>query len=642
MHASMTKTRIHLYFLHNIFNILLRTCVLSQSLNMDDENKVTGEKNVKRSRLENSKRLLRYAKPEANRICIGLTALVVNGVTNLSFPWIMGRAVDEAATGGTDGVVQVAIRTGSIFMIGSVASWLRVYCLGTATDLISSRMRGDLFNSFIDKDMDFYDASKTGELVSVLEKDVQQAAEGLTEKLAAGLRSLNSSVNGSVLLFMTSPRLCAVSLGIVPLIGIGAMSASKYARKLAAQLRSLESKLLSFALERFAHITTVRLNGREQLEKETFAEYVSDCIGVSQNSHFAQGAFMGFINVATNASLFAVLCVGGGLIAKGKMTAGSLTRFALQSAFVGLGFSGLSNFHSDMIKAVDAAGRVFEAMDIFRGKTSNDASTSSSSSSSTSVNSSMTTTTTTTTASSISSDNTAAIEFSKVSFSYKLRPDISILSNLSLTLQPRSIHAIIGNSGSGKSSMMALLCGLYRPNEGSIFIDDVNLLDADLTWIRSKVGVVQQNVGLLSGTIASNIAYGKEGATQDDIVKAAKAAFAHDFIVSFPHGYDTQIGENGSLLSGGQAARVGIARALVKDPSILLLDEATAALDSSSEMEIIQVLKSLSTDFNKTIVVFTHSEHLMKAANFCHVLEDKKISWTGSFSSLPARYLSKV
>jgi len=606
---------------------------------------------TKKRRKENCKRLLLcYAKPEAPRICIGLTALVINGATNLSFPWVMGRAVDEASTGGMNGLIQFAIKTSSIFVAGSIASWLRVYCLGTATDLISSRMRGDLFDSYIDKDMDFYDSSKIGELVSVLDKDVHQAAEGVTDKLAAGLRSLNSSVNGSILLYITSPRLCAVSLGIIPLVGIGAMSASKYARKLAEKLRNLESKVLSFALERFAHISTVRLNGREQLEKDTFAGFADECNVVSSSSHFAQGAFMGFINMATNASLFAVLCVGGGLIANGKLTPGTLTRFALQSAFVGLGFSGLSNFYSDMVKAVDAAGRVFDAMDIFKGDTTaaainqSDMEKEKDNNKSTAKNDKMVGASPSSQSSSSSSScsqdvDASIIEFSNVSFSYKLRPDLDILCGLSVVLKPGSIHAIIGNSGSGKSSMMSLICGLYRPKKGSIYVDGVNIFDADLAWIRSKVGVVQQNVGLLSGTIASNIAYGKEGATQEEIVKAAKDSYAHNFIVSFPDGYNTQVGENGSLLSGGQAARIGIARALVKNPSVLLLDEATSTLDVASETEIIQVLTSLSA--SKTVIVFTHSEQLMKAATLCHVLENKHISWSGNFLDIPTSFLSK-
>lgn len=288
------------------------------------EKKVSSRRNV-------LKRLIAFCRPESPRIAIGFVALGINAATNLSFPYILGKAVDSASS-NKDQSFLILGQTAGIFVVGSLASWIRVYCLGTATDMIATRLRKLLFDSYIDMDVEFFDSSSSssGELLSVLEKDVDAAALALTDKLAAGLRSLNSAVNGSLLLYYTCPRLCAVSLAIVPLVGVGAMTMSKFSRKLQDKLRVFQSQLMSFVVERFSSITTVRLNGREKTEKESYAKRTDNCFSLSRKSHFGQGAFMGFIGLSTNISLIAVLHVGGGLIASGELTPGSLTRFAIQ------------------------------------------------------------------------------------------------------------------------------------------------------------------------------------------------------------------------------------------------------------------------------------------------------------------------
>lgn len=476
--------------------------------------------------------------------------------------------------------------------------------------------------------MEYFDNAKTGEYVTVLDKDVALAAQGLTDKLAAGLRSLNSSLNGSILLFLTSPKLCGVSLALLPLVGIGAMKMSKYHRKLSEKQRTCESNLLSFALERFANISTVRLNGREKYENNAFQETSKRVFDEAKKSHFAYGAFMAFINMTTNFSLGAVLFVGGGMLASGEMTAGSLTQFAIQSAFVGLGFSGLSTFYSDMVKSLDAAGRVFDQID--QNKSS--------------------VTVMTKEASSPSLDRGAAggggsiadgeglIEIKDIFFAYAGRPQQPVLVGLSAVL-PRGLTAFAGRSGAGKTTIMAIIAGLYTPHNESgscgVSLDGRDISQAGSAWLRARVGVVEQQVGMFSGTIGRNIAYGKLDATDDEICRAATAACAHEFISAFKDGYHTEVGENGALLSGGQRARVAIARALIRDPSVLLLDEATAALDQDSEREVIEVLRSLKQ--SKTVVVFTHSEALMREADQIHVLEGGRVVERGPFAELMAR-----
>jgi len=240
---------------------------------------------------------------------------------------MIGTAIDQV---NSDNYRQFMLTSASYFLVGSIASWIRVYCFGTATDSISSRLRQRLFESYLDKDMEYFDGASGGEMITLLEDDVNEAAETLTETMASGARSLNSAVNGSFLLYATSPTLCAVSLSVVPLVGVGAMLLSKYTSTLAKRARSLQSETTSFCLERLSNLSTVKLNSREKHEKSLYKRYMDLNSALSEQRCHARGAFMAFINIATNTSLVAVLGYGGKLLADGSITPGVLTRFAIQ------------------------------------------------------------------------------------------------------------------------------------------------------------------------------------------------------------------------------------------------------------------------------------------------------------------------
>lgn len=292
-----------------------------------EEARLVKDPNAGKRRKQALKRLLGFCRPEAARLTIGFLALGVNSATNLSFPWLMGRSLDQM---DPEKLNNFLMTSAALLAAGSLASWVRVYCFGTATDSISARLRKALFESYLDKDMEYFDSAKSGELISLLDEDVNVASEVFTEKLAAGVRSMNSAVNGSVLLYMTSPKLCCVALSVIPVVGIGAMTLSRYTSALTKQLRALQSDILSYSLERISNISTVKLNCREQYEKDKYAEYLQRSNALSKSRFNSRGTFMGFINLSTNLSLLAVLKVGGELLAAGTMTAGDLARFAVQ------------------------------------------------------------------------------------------------------------------------------------------------------------------------------------------------------------------------------------------------------------------------------------------------------------------------
>ena len=572
-------------------------------------------------------RLTKLCSPEGGRITMGLLALMTNSLTNLSFPWILGQAVDRA---GDADYVQFIGGTAGVYLMGSVASWVRVYCLGTSTELISARLRKLLFSSYMENEVSFHDGERAAELAIILDKDVAAAAETLTDKLAFGVRSLNSSINGSILLVYQAPQLCGFTLAIVPVVGIGAMLLGKYAKKIRTQLRELEGKVASFALERLQRISTVRLNAQEDTEKKHYEDYIDQCYDLSSRHYFAQGSYMSFTNLMTNVSLMGVLWYGGRLMSKGKMTAGALSRFTIQTAFVGLGWYGLASFFSDMTKALDAAKRVFDKID---------SATSNEDAACNEVDATN------------SSSSKHVMQLTDVTFAYPARSDVQVLNKVSVSIPARGLIAFAGRSGAGKSTLSAIMSGLYRSGAGMLEVNGKvvsSMAGRDQrAYLQDNIAVVQQDTGLLSGTIAENIAYGRrrgeEGSATEDIVKAAKSAQAHDFVTAFPEGYDTLIGEGGKGLSGGQQARIAIARALLKRPRCLLLDEATAALDAGSETEIISLLRQLvqGQEQSMTVVLFTHSEALMRACDIVHLVEDGAVAKSGSYESLSQKGLMK-
>lgn len=572
-------------------------------------------------------RLLAFARPEYVKIALGLVGLSINAVTNLSFPWLIGKALDQASI---EDLSSFLLNNAYFFLAGTFASWLRIYCLGSAAESIGNRLRMEIFHSFLEQDMHFYESLEMGEVATLLESDVNLSSELLTEKLGGFLRSLNSSINGSLALYSTSPQLCSITLSIVPVVGIAAMTLSRYSRTLANKFRDQQSKILSYSIERIRCISTVRLNHKEEYEQRRFSDLLQGANHLALQRFNAHGGFMSFVNLFTNMSLIAVLRSGGALVSQGKLSVGSLTSFAIQSGFVGLGFSGLSTFYSDVIKGLDAAARLFRIIDLKLEVQHKPLSQRSPA--------------TPLSLKSVSTDGEEGIRLRRVSFHYQSRANNAVLHKVNLHFHPRSITVIVGKSGSGKSTLAALLCGLYRPSEGEVsYFGSIVLTPNETEQFEAQqsaqcavydwCGAVEQSgTTLLSGTIRDNIAYGLHqdiaaNAPQTVIERAAKAAHAHEFIMSFPAGYDTEIGPGGCLLSGGQRARIALARALVKEPKYLILDEPTSALDAESEQAVMKPLQALKK--TTTIIIFTHSEAVQRIADVVYELKDGQLTQRG-------------
>lgn len=288
------------------------------------------------------KRLLSVASPEMGRLSVAMISLLVSSGTNMAFPTIVGRVVDRTA-GGYSSMSNKTFFSGALclFACGSVASWSRTYNFGLAADRIARRLRNKVFKHLLMLDATFFDGRRSGELVGILTEDVDVAAKTCTEKVASGLRSLSSAVNGTIMLFTLSPRLTLLSLAMVPIIGAGAMAYSRRVKRLSKGVQERAASSTAFADERLAGIRTVRLSAREVVDADMYAAILDTVGDLNRRAASAQGLFMGGLSLTVNASLMAVLYAGGSLVAEGAMTVGNLTSFAIYSSMVGLGFSGL-------------------------------------------------------------------------------------------------------------------------------------------------------------------------------------------------------------------------------------------------------------------------------------------------------------
>merc|ERR1719220_1778703 len=371
---------------------------------------------------------------------------------------------------------------------------------------------------------------------------------------------------GVGMMFYMSPQLAFVGLAVVPPVSIWGMFMGKKVKNVSKDLQDTLAASTSLAQEKISNIRTVRSFAMETSEVEGYKKQMGEGLVKGEREAMVQAKFYGVTGMAGNMIVLTVLYYGGSLVTNDVLTVGNLASFVLYSAYVGIGLSGVSTFYGEMMKGLGASTRLWELTDR--------------------------TPLIPPVGGIVPVNPKGQIRFENVSFAYPTRPDQEILKSLNLDIPPKTVVAIVGPSGSGKSTIGSLLLRLYSPNSGSVSLDGQEIGSLDPNFLRTYIGTVSQEPVLFSSSIRDNILYGApnpEKVSQEDLERAAKEANAHNFIMAFPEGYDTLVGERGVMLSGGQKQRVAIARAIIKQPGLLLLDEATSALDSASEHEVVKV-----------------------------------------------------
>lgn len=552
-------------------------------------------------------RLLGLAKPYWKPLSVGTVVLVLSSGLNLAIPQALRVLVDDALGAGTmEDINRTTLILAAIGASQAVASGLRYYLFTTTGERVVADLRRLLYGRIVAQEVAFFDQRRTGELVNRLASDTAVVQNAVSVNISMALRNAAQAIGGFALLFYTSVELTVVMLVAVPPIAISAMLFGKRIRRLSRESQDALARAGEVAEETLSGIRTVRAFAHEQHEETRYGESVEHSfdlarIRILNIAYFSSGAsLLAFCAIA------GVMWFGGRIVINGEMSVGELMSYILYTGIVSIALGTLADLWTQFMRATGAAERLFDIIDREPAISNHGGDT--------------------------LSHVDGRVLLDRVSFTYPSRPDVPVLSEVSLEVAPGEVVALVGPSGSGKSTIAALVSRFYDPTAGKLSLDGRDLKEFDATWLRAQIGVVSQEPILFSTSVAENIRYGRRDASIDQVRQAARAANAEQFILDFPDGFDTAVGERGVQLSGGQKQRVAIARALLKDPRVLILDEATSALDAESESLVRDALERLMA--GRATLVIAHRLSTVKDADRVLVVERGRIVQTGSHGEL--------
>jgi ABC transporter fused permease/ATP-binding protein len=558
--------------------------------------------------LKKAFRLYSFLKPYRLKFIIGMLFLFLTSATALVFPMLMGKLVDAANEEFIQNIDKIGITLLALFTAQAIFSYFRVALFVEVTENTLSALRNTTYQRLICLPMSFFVNRRVGELNSRLASDISLLQDTLTTTIAEFLRQFILIIGGIAFLSLTSVKLTLIMLSVVPLLAIIAVIFGRYIRKVSRSVQDKIAESNTIVEETLQGISNVKAFTNELFEIARYQKSTSAIVHQALKGGKARGAFASFIILAIFGAIVFVIWYGVRMVNSGELSIGSMFQFVLYSVFVGASIGGIAELYASIQKAIGATERIFEiidepAEDIILDKQN------------------------------ISVEKLKGdVKFDTVQFAYPSRKEVEVLKNISFSAKSGEQIAIVGPSGAGKSTIVSLLFRFYDPLHGAIYIDDKNIKEYPLTYLRNQLAVVPQDVLLFGGTIKENIAYGKPDATFEEIVEAAKKANAHSFIESFPDKYETIVGERGVKLSGGQRQRIAIARAVLKDPVILILDEATSSLDSESERLVQEALEKLMK--GRTSIVIAHRLSTVKAADKIVVIDKGEVAEIGTHEEL--------
>jgi ABC-type multidrug transport system fused ATPase/permease subunit len=560
------------------------------------------------SSLKKATQIFAYAKGHRWKFYVGLFFLLLTGATALAFPKLLGMLVDCVKNKNTSKANDIAIGLIVILFLQSFFSFFRLSLFINFTENTLANIRLQLYSNLIKLPMTFFSQKRVGELNSRIGADISQIQDTLTSTIAEFLRQFILIIGGTIFLATISIKLTLMMLSVVPLVAVAAVIFGRFIRKYSKSVQDKVAESQVIVEETLQGITNVKAFANEWYEIARYNGKIAEIVKIAIKGGKYRGYFASFIIFSLFGAIVAVVWYGVQLSISGEIKGvGELISFVLYSTFIGASFGGIAELYAQIQKAVGATERVFELLEEtpenLTGKVSNNI-----------------------------PKLVGNVHFDKVQFSYTTRKEIEVLKNVSFEAKSGQKIAIVGPSGAGKSTISALLLRFYDITSGSILIDGKDIKSYDLETLRGNMSIVPQDVILFGGSIKENIAYGKPNATTEEIEIAAKQANALDFINGFPEQMDTLVGERGIKLSGGQRQRIAIARALLKNPSILILDEATSSLDSESERLVQDALETLMQ--GRTSIIIAHRLATIRNADSILVLDKGIIFEQGTHKEL--------
>jgi subfamily B ATP-binding cassette protein MsbA len=553
-------------------------------------------------------RLFGYLKPYWGRMGLAILALLISSGLGLAFPLVIVRLLDSVTKAKSFAPLNnMAILLAGIFLLQAVFSFFQSYLLAYTGEHIVYDLRTSLYTHLHSLSLDFYSNRRVGDIVSRLSSDVTQMRTMLTSNLTAFLSQIVSLIGSIVIVLTLNAHLTLFILALVPALLLVAFLFGSRIQKGSLRVQDQLADSTVVAEEGLQGVRVVKSFGREPYETQRYQSAMEKTFRASLQMAIYNSTFGSVMMFLGFSSIAAVMWYGGREVIAGRLTLAMISGFLMYFIAIATSLGGMAGMYGQMRAAVGGVQRVFEILDT--KPTVQDAPDAA-----------------------VLPTSEGRISFKDVCFSYE--DGVPVLQDVSLEVRAGEILALVGPSGAGKSTIFNLIPRFYDPTSGSIQIDGQDLRRLTQVSLRDQMAIVPQESLLFGGTIRENILYGRLDASEAEMIAAAQAANAHEFIMDFPNQYETVVGERGTKLSGGQRQRISIARAILRDPRILLLDEATSSLDNESEGLVQEALNRLMQ--NRTTVIIAHRLSTIKVAHRIAVLEAGRISELGTHAELMA------
>ena len=567
------------------------------------------KKKITLAGLRSAFKLFRFIWPFRVQYALGMLFLLMGSGANLVFPKLLGDLVSSGNRGAAVSQInELIIILGALLIAQAVFSYFRTILFVNVTEKTLAALRQFTLNHLIKLPVTFFDQHRVGELNSRISSDISLLQETLTTTLADFIRQMVVIIGGTILLATISVKLTLFMLATLPAVMILAYVFGRFIRNYAKKAQKEVANSNTIVEETLQGIRSVKTYTNEVFESQRYLKKTEEIAQIGIKGGKYRGAFASFLVLGLFGTLAAVIWRGSLLLASGEFESGALFSFVLYSVYIGGTIGGLASVYTQIQRFIGATEDLFKIFD---------------------------------TEEEVLSEPDAyrqlpllkgEIKFEQISFAYPARKNEPVLNDVNFEIRPNQMVALVGPSGAGKSTIAALLLHMYPLQNGRILFDGQDSAKLDLSYLRSQIALVPQDIFLFGGTIGENIAYGRPEAEEQEIINAARQANAWEFISKFPEGLHTVVGERGTQLSGGQRQRIAIARAILKNPRILVLDEATSSLDSESEQLVQEALEKLMR--GRTSVIIAHRLSTVRKADLILVLDEGRIVEQGTHRQL--------
>lgn len=574
--------------------------------------------------VKKARRIFSYMRPYRGVFIIGWFFLLFSSSVGLFFPYLLGQLLGGTDTSGPqlgtipstsalevidlNNINIVALLLLFLFLTQSIFSYFRIILFTRVTENTLRDIRMDAMDRLLHMPMDFFNNHKVGELTSRLSSDITLIQDTLRTTIAEFFRQIIIIIGSIVFIAMISWKLSLIMLATVPVMAVVAVIFGRFIRRLGKEAQTAAADSNGIIEESLMGITNVKTYTNEGYLLHRYKKAVNDIQKLNIKSGNWRGLFVSFIIMCLFGAIIFIIWQGLHMTLGPNPTLdkGDFFSFVMFTVFMGASIGSIPDLYAGIQKAIGATEHLMDIIgepteqNIFQGN--------------------------------LTRPIDGKIEFDAVEFAYPQRKDIRVLNQLSFDVATGEKVALVGSSGAGKSTIVSLILRFYDVNSGTVSIDGTPIHEMDIEHLRSSIALVPQEVILFGGSIKENILFGKQTATDEEVIEAAKKANAYDFIMSFPEGMETQVGDRGIQLSGGQKQRIAIARAILKDPKILILDEATSALDAESEKLVQDALNELLN--NRSAIIIAHRLATIRKADKILVLDKGSIVESGSHDEL--------